>query len=261
MGVKYGEMLARQKNSNVLVFSIGNGGEAHGPALFHDTDSFFAMTAATDAARRTGAIYAGHIPFTTDGVGDIAKSWAPAYLPLEKFYALSLKFVKSVVEENARILQKGSLFGGEGLRIVIVVGHGGIPGDFGGIIQKKIGIETACVFPGEEFGMHAGDEEHSLLKYLGHFKEGGLREIHKFAKEKGPEEALRRWPPLLGLSGFWFLEDSERKYGKDFWVLGRYAKESRILDFLAEGKIHVDSRRGREIYEGFMAEVVKAIEG
>jgi hypothetical protein len=259
---EFGEMLTGTKKAGKLVLSIGNDCESHGPALFHDTDSFFAIRAATDAAKRTGAIYAGHIPFTTDRVGDMSKAWMPAYLPVKEFYEKSLSFVKSIIDEQERILKLGGRVGeNEKLELVIVAGHGGIPREFGPLIKEKLGVKTTCVFPGAEFGMHACDEEHSLLKFLGHLKDEGVDLIHRVAREQGAEQVLRKWPPLFGLSGFWFLGENEKKYGKEFQVLRQYADEKRIRKFLAEGKLHIDENKGREIYEGFVCEALKAIEG
>lgn len=263
----YGEILRELEYPNNLVLSIGNEREGHGPALYEDTDSFFAINVATDVAKKTGARYVGHIPYTTDRVGDIAKAWMPAYMPFDEFIVASLEFLRSIVFQYKELLE-------DRLKLIIVVGHGGIPKDLGKLIQKELEVHTTCVFPGIDFGMHAGDEEHSLLAYLKHFNYNGLDLIHKTAIEQEPEEVLRRWPPLFGLSGFWhesgiYSEDCKEDYRKpfkdlnfnDFQVLRRHAKEKRVEEFLWDGELYVDIMAGKKLYDRFLSKVERTIGG
>ena len=239
-------MLREPRNSNVLVFSIGNPMEAHGPALPYDIDSRIAIRVAVEAADKTGAVYATHIPYTTDRMGEIAKSWCPAYIPVDEFYEKSINQVKDTTDYYQKLLNKD-------LGIVVVSGHGGIPKEFENVIEERLGFKTRCVFPGEEFGVHAGYEEHSVAAYCGHLFHNGLDLIHDVAKED-PEEVFRRWPVLLGMAGFWLYR------GDEFGILRFCSKYSRIEKFRNERKLFVDVLKGRELFDNYARNVVTAIE-
>ena len=67
-------MLLEPKYPNTLVISAGNPMEAHGPALPDNFDSIIATRAAIEAVDEAGGIYTIELPYTTDGVGEIAKA-------------------------------------------------------------------------------------------------------------------------------------------------------------------------------------------
>ncbi|MBN2095309.1 MAG: hypothetical protein JW727_04640 [Candidatus Aenigmarchaeota archaeon] len=260
----YGEMLRELGHTETLVFSMGNESECHGGALYEDTDSYVATSAAIEAAEKTGARYAGRIPYTTDRVGEAARAWMPAYLPVEDFYSSTLGFLKPIVEYYQGI-------SGRKPEVVIVAGHGGIPRELETVIHEALGVDAKCVFPGADFGMHAGDEEHSLMVYLDYFSKEGLDEVQETAQRE-PREALARWPQLFGLSGYWYDEgifDEVKKRHPyaldgfdidDFQMLRRPGKVERVEAFLQDKNLRIDAQKGQKAYEGFVSDVVKAIE-
>ncbi|OVE74814.1 hypothetical protein BVX95_01080 [archaeon D22] len=234
--------LTRPKNSDILVFSAGNPSEAHGPALPHDIDTKIAQMAAIEAAYMSGATYLGNIPFTTDGIGEIARVWSPAYIPVDEFMRRTRQFV------DMHLGYQRSFANVKG--IVFVVGHGGIPQTLGEEM-KSPGIETRCVFP-TMFGSHADEYEHSCSQYLGLLDNEGLDMIHEVAK-KDPNEALRRWPVLLGLSGFWLY------HGDEFAKLYKPHKMEKVKRFRDERIIRVDRDFGRNIFDKFVSASVEGI--
>lgn len=239
-------MLLEPKYPNTLVFSAGNPMEAHGPALPYNFDSVIATRAAVDAVDKAGGVYIMELPYTTDGVGELAKAWCPAYMPVDEFYEKSLELIKPITDSYSKLQNKD-------LGIVVVIGHGGIPREFENEIEEKLGYTAKCVFPGEGFGSHAGDEEHSVAAYMDCVDYDGLNLIHKVAEED-PEEVFKRWPVLMGLTGFWTYG------GEEFEVLCKPHKIKRANEFRAERKLYVDLAKGKKTYDGYVADTVKAIE-
>jgi len=257
-----------------LIFAVGNPDENHSWALPRYTDSIFATLAALKAARLTGAYYGGHIPYTTDG-GDLAASWSRAYLPKNFFCALSAAYLRPIVDGYRELLKKD-------VEVVIAVGHGGIPAEFASVVERELEVKTTCVYPGKNYGMHSGDEEHSLMKYLGYYYQKGEDLIHRVAAED-PEKVLKICPTLLGLSGYWALgEYSIDRYGSDFQALGgneerRKFKGRRVdcflrggysvnsiteeVEYFERGRIYANPEHGKVLYEGFVDGVVSIVEG
>jgi creatinine amidohydrolase/Fe(II)-dependent formamide hydrolase-like protein len=189
----------KQDEDKVLIFSIGNDFEAHGPALPKDIDSRVAKALAVSVANASGANYCAHIPFSTDMTGEIAKYWSPRYLSFDVFANKTLKFMQFNLKELSYKPEK----------IVIINGHGGNTRLLAMIDKytEKLGI-TVDVFIPEAVriplgytGEHAYIAEHSVAAYLGVLDSLRLNEINQVAGQD-PLEALRRWPALAGLGGF-----------------------------------------------------------
>ncbi|OVE74813.1 hypothetical protein BVX95_01075 [archaeon D22] len=235
--------LTKPRNGGVLVFSAGNPCEAHGPALPYDIDTRIAQRAAMDASNLTGATYVGNIPYTTDSIGEFAKTWSPAYMPVSEFLKKTREFIALNLDYYRSFLDvKG---------IVLVVAHGGIPKTISEDLSD-LGVKIKSVFP-TMFGTHSDDYEHSCAEYLGVLEKDGLDIIHGVAA-KDPEDVFRKWPVLIGLAGFWLYEKGE------YLKLYKDGMMDDVNRFRKTRKIRVDSDFGKEIYDKYVAESRRAIE-
>jgi len=224
------------------LFSVGNPNEGHGLALPRMIDDMHAQYIAHHLEFSTGQRYVGHIPYTTDRCGPVAKDWAPAYLPWEEFFEKSLEFVKSRLE----ILRTQ----GETVsKVMILVGHGGnhdlTKRKAERELKKRCGVEKVVALSamvsgttgvkvlnaleevaetqikekGERFGYSDPEElaffYSQLLLSAGHAShmEHSLAaamhvcNLEKVALmnqllEKDFETALHKWPPIGGLGGY-----------------------------------------------------------
>ena len=107
-----------EKESKWIIFSVGNPNEGHGYALPRNIDDLHAKKAAYDLEFHTGQRYVSHIPYTTDRCGDVARDWAPFYIPWEEFYEKCVEFMKYHLEI---IRNRGE----EVSRVMLITGHGG----------------------------------------------------------------------------------------------------------------------------------------
>jgi len=231
-----------KKESKWLLFSVGNPNEGHGYGLPRNIDDLHAKKAANDLEFQTGQRYVAHIPYTTDRCGDVARDWAPYYIPWDEFYRKSVDFMKYFIEI---IRNRGE----EVTRVMLITGHGGN----GNLEQKKIQHQiqkeldvkkfiaiTALVTMKdaplvleevknlafkiiEKQGSHYGrdspedlaDFYTKILLSAGHacHTEHSLAaalgacdmikvEVMNKMLEKNFEEALKRWPPIGGLGGY-----------------------------------------------------------
>ena len=230
------------KESNWLLFSIGNPYERHGPALPLMTDDFHAKRAAYDLELRTGQKYVAHIPYTTDRCGPVAKDWAPFYMPWEEFYEKSVDFMKY----HINLLRNR---GEEISYAMLLVSHGGnadiMERKYQREIQKELDVKkffsvTAHVSrknavrvleevkkfsidiiekEGQRYGCSTPEELSELytriLLSTGHASHTehsliaamGLCDMQKVEMvnsllEKNFEATLKSWPALGGLGGY-----------------------------------------------------------
>lgn len=107
-----------EKENKVLIFSLGNEYEGHGPALPKDTDSRIAKFVAQKLAHETGQRYCAHIPFQTDGVGSCASYWMADYRPKEECAKEITKFINDYLNRIKNIYPKFE-------KILIINAHGG----------------------------------------------------------------------------------------------------------------------------------------
>ena len=209
--------------TRVLVFSIGNPYEGHGPALSPDNDSRCANYVASRVSEMTGARYIAHIPYTTDRVGEIATAWSPGYIPMEECVKKSIEFIKY----HCNTLKEQDISFD---RILIIVGHGGNNGIekydnwnelkesydlqeilFSGTIRVDLGKILRALEPFSEEtrqaylgvkGGHADTMEHSIATLYGGVDYGALYNLNLFIKQKGIDAALKKWPVIGGLGGY-----------------------------------------------------------
>lgn len=256
----------KEGSRRVVVLTVGNDMEAHGYAMPPDIDSRNIRAIAQPACQRTGATFLGHLPYSTDSVGEIARNWSPRYLPFDEF-------VEKVAGTAAHLV--GSL-GFKPRKVFILIGHGGnrlLPTE-NERLSKDLGVPVEAFMPGfagilDLSGFEAGDVlmrilasggehayimEHSAAAYLGDVDGQKLAEMNRVA-EKDPFEALKRWPAIAGLGGY--LEFG----GKEFDPL-REIEGLRLCldDFKKRRKIVADKGLGKAIVESVIEFVVNRIE-
>ncbi len=208
--------------NNILIFSLGNEYEGHGPALPKDTDSRIAKYVAERLAHESGQRYCAHIPFQTDRVGECAKAWMPLYIPMQDFAKKVTKFINAyceMVKDSVPHFKK----------IVIINGHGGNKGlesylkpeDFPvpvvikfsvsldldkivSFMETKLKMNISPKTKQELLGLsigHADDFEHSVAHAVGIVDEAKLTALNQDL-EKNFEETLKKYPVLGGLGGY-----------------------------------------------------------
>lgn len=239
----------------IAMFSVANDFEAHGYPMPPHTDSLLARNWCNLIARKIGASYIAHIPYSTDTAGEIARNWSPDYIPFEEFYSKLVDFVKWHVERLSFKPEK----------IIIIIGHGGnrdLPARDDDL-SKALGLPTTSLSAGvsgplvyPEFealdavieivakgGEHAYILEYSLIAHLGHLDYEKLDALNEVAA-KDPLEALRRWPAIAGLGGF--IEHG----GSEFdWLKQNEGFQVALADFKERRKIIVDAELGRRATE------------
>ena len=211
-----------EKENMILIFSLGNEFEGHGPALPKDTDSRIAKYLAQKLAHETGQRYCGHIPFQTDRVGEYAKYWMPLYIPMEEFALQVTKLINGYCE---LIKDTKPNFN----KILIINGHGGNKGfesylspeafsvpvivkfvvslDLSKIVEYIETIMKIDISPKKKQEMlslsigHADDFEHSVAHACGIVDIAKLDQLN-IDLEKNFQETLRRYPVLGGLGGY-----------------------------------------------------------
>ncbi len=207
------------RNRRVLVFSIGAGNESHGAALASNIDDYAAIVTATTVALRLGLTYVGHLPYSGDRAGEVARDWNPGYLARDALRSRIIEDVRRAID-----LQK-EFQGNKVSLIVIVSGHGGnnLLEEEEAAISEGLGVPFRYVRPfpkgssirskkvGRLEVTHADDGEHSVGLYLGLLDKKKLRKINETAR-RDPEEALRQNPALMGLGYYVLPELSGARY-------------------------------------------------
>lgn len=231
-----------EKEAQWLIFSIGNPFEGHGYALPKAIDDFHAKKAAQDLEKATGQRYVAHIPYTTDRCGDVAKEWAPSYLPWDEFIEKVIDYMDFCVKSYKRLDLKAE-------KIFLITGHGGNAGLLKKRIQEQIqekldvklfsAVSATVTTKGglavlnqleslaeqiidsenERFGVTDPEElafiYSKILLSAGHASHAehslaaamGLCDMKKVTVmnsllEKDFEGALKKWPPIGGLGGY-----------------------------------------------------------
>jgi hypothetical protein len=256
----------RKENREAVVLTVGNDMEAHGYAMPPDIDSRTIRALAYLACQRTGATFLGHLPYSTDSVGDIALNWSPQYIP----YA---EFVEKVAGSLSHMI--GSL-GFTPRKVFILIGHGGnrlLPQE-NERLSKVARAAVESFLPGfadgfDVSGNEAGDTmmrvlaaggehayimEHSAAAYLGDVDRRKLAVMNRVA-QKDPLEALRRWPEIAGLGGYIEFGGNEFDPLREIEGL-RFCLE----DFKQRRAIIADKKLGNKIVESVMECIVKRIE-
>ncbi|MFX0183178.1 MAG: creatininase family protein [Candidatus Hodarchaeota archaeon] len=263
------------KNSNTLIFSMGNPCEGHGPALPTDNDNRCANFVAYHVSERSGAKFVAHIPYTTDQVGDIALDWSPAYIPMEKCVNKSAAYI----EYHCNIYQE---IGIKFSRILIINGHGGNYGidnySIWDELKAKFSLSNLmfintyeveinevlksqnysnetreAYLTAVETGGHADTIEHSIATLYGGIDYGKFHQMNKFIKND-IEAALKRWPVLGGLGGY-------IKFGGErYEALRKVGLERCLIQFEEDGQIFLFPELAQIVVEHLLKKICSKIE-
>jgi creatinine amidohydrolase/Fe(II)-dependent formamide hydrolase-like protein len=243
-----------KKNRRVLIFSMGAANESHGPALPSNIDDCAGIATATAVALKLGLTYVGHLPYSSDRAGEVARDWNPGYIPMDE-----LK--RRVAEDVKRSSQVQESLGNKPALAIIIGAHGG--NDFLGDVRDEMAAEIGMPFEyvrpflgiapirSKKYGKieltHADDGEHSVGLYLGLLDKRKLRRMNEIAR-KDPREALRQNPAIMGL-GYYVLSDLS---GQRYASLSNRHKEliDRASKFIVHDKrIIADYEVGKRLME------------
>jgi len=241
------------RNRRVLVFSIGASNESHGAALASNIDDYAAIVTATTVCMRLGLTYVGHLPYSGDRAGELAKDWNPGYLARDELRA-------RVVQDVRRAIDLQEELGNKALLVVVVSGRGGnnLLEEEEDAISEAPGVPFRYVRPfprgssvrskkhGRVETTHADDGEHSVGLYLGLLDRKKLRKINDTAR-KDPKKALRRNPALMGL-GYYVLpelsgdkyEDLRARHGELLRTARKFLRDRRVVADYDIGKKLMD---------------------
>jgi creatinine amidohydrolase/Fe(II)-dependent formamide hydrolase-like protein len=241
------------RNRRVLVFSMGAGNESHGAALASNIDDYAAIVTATTVSMRLGLTYVGHLPYSGDRTGELARDWNPGCLARDELVARVVQEVRRAVDLQEELGNKASL-------VVVVSGHGGnnLLEEEEAAISEASGIPFRYVRPfprgssvrsklhGRVEIAHADDGEHSVGLYLGVLDKKKLRKINTAAR-KDPKKTLRKDPALMGL-GYYVLpelsgdryEDLRARHGELLRTARKFLKERRVVADYDVGKKLMD---------------------
>lgn len=242
-----GEMRRR-----VAILSLGNACEAHGLALAPDIDDRSGAAIATRVACASGGRYVGHVPYATDGVGELARAWSPAFLPFDEFYAKTVDFVRMLFSHFY-----------EGARpdlVLFVSGHGGnnmvVPH------LERLAVDLGarrCLYSLSMRApvQHADSIEHGVARALGaacvdHEALARACEAMK-SDDRALFETMERSPALAGMAGFYLFGDER------FDALrARYpGVKSSVRAFVENRTVEADVEAGRRLID----DTVKTITG
>jgi creatinine amidohydrolase/Fe(II)-dependent formamide hydrolase-like protein len=252
------------RNRRVLVFSIGAGNESHGSALPSNIDDYAAIITATTVSIRMGLTYVGHLPYSSDRAGELARDWNPGYIPRDELRTRVLEDVGRAID-----LQK-EFQGNVASLVVLVSGHGGnnFLEEEETALSDGLGVPFRYLRPFPKGSLirsrkhgrlevtHADDGEHSVGLYLGLLDEKKLRRINETAR-RDPKEALRNDPAIMGL-GYYVLSDvSGDKYAD---LRARHKELLRTArKFLRERRIIADYDSGRELMRKNIADTLSQV--
>jgi creatinine amidohydrolase/Fe(II)-dependent formamide hydrolase-like protein len=251
------------RNRRVLVFSIGAANESHGAALASNIDDYAAIVTATTVSMRLGLTYVGHLPYSGDRAGELAKDWNPGYLARDELRARVVQDVR-----RAAVLQEE--LGNKPLLTVVVSGHGGnnFLEEEEAAVSKASGVPFHYVRPfprgssvrSKNYGRveitHADDGEHSVGLYLGLLDKEKLRKINATAR-KDPKRALRKDPALMGL-GYYVLPELSGDRYED--LRARHAELLRTArKFLRDRRIVADYDLGKKLMDKNVADTLSQV--
>lgn len=239
----------------VAVFSLGNPLEAHGPALPSDIDDRTAATVSVRLCNATGARYLGPVPFTTDGLFELAPRWAPMALPPDVFLDELARFCGRQLEAFYDDLgwSRPDL-------VLFLSGHGGnrIVSDHLGELALALGVRsvdyTLCMTTdGLELGpiQHAASTEHAVAAALGRgcFDPEALAALGDLSDDATFYAALQRWPAFAGMAGFYLFGSDDLGPLRD-----RYpGVKPAVAAFVAERVLRADPELGRRILDHTVA--------
>lgn len=232
----------------VAVVSLGNGREAHGPCLPLDIDDRVSGHVAVAVSNETGARYLGPVPYCTDGIGDLAKSWSTTYLPYEKFFEKFAQFVNHLL--IAHYEERGEARPDV---LYVVSGHGGnhiMTRDLKRLAQAcQVGYVQYGSAIVDKYAQHAGVVEHSVAARLGLgcFDGGALAEcnLRLSASDRSCFDCLSQYPAFGGMAGFYLFG------GPAFNAIReRYRGVKRAVQELVENRtLDVSQQAGARVLE------------
>jgi len=217
-----------------LIFSIGNPYEGHGYALPRNMDDFFSQRVAHLISCKTGSRYVAHIPWATDGAGEVATDWAPKYIPIQELSNRLIEYLRIHIDAYKEM-------GLPANRVFIFTGHGGnnVLADYTNEIKQALNLQSLIIATTDEIEKnvnkimeaskdlttklaqkggdkraiaktlvrillsagHASHMEHSIAAAIGVLDEKKLEEMNALLSEDF-EKALAKWPPIGGLGGY-----------------------------------------------------------
>lgn len=247
------------------IYSIGASDEDHSPALPNNTDDVWAKRISLVTSEKLGADYRGHLPFSGDGVGDIAKAWNHNYVPQEEL----VEGVKNWIINDIQ-LNKGERFN----HISIISGHGGnnfLKGKLEDISNSLgvpifyfpplVGLETEHPDFGRIIPGHANPCEHSLGLYLNQFTNGqsfNQRAFDEMAKAvwDDPIKFLKEHPSVE-LAGYCLPElDPEGKFAN----LQTDHRVERAKKFVKRKEVFANYDVGKHFYDGEIQNAIEQID-
>lgn len=247
------------------IYSIGASDEDHNPALPNNIDDLYSKRLALITSEILGADYRGHLPFSGDKVGNIAKAWNHNYVEMQEL----ISGVEEWIKRDLR-LNRGKSFN----HIAIISGHGGnnLLEDVISEMSNKIGFPMFYFPPLEdvefnhhEFGKivsgHSNACENSIGKYLSKiahprfFNQEGF-DWMKHMAEKDPVDLLKQWPSIE-LAGYCLPElDPEKKFKN----LQTERRVKRAKDFVKRRKVFANADVGEYFFKGEIDTAVRKIE-
>jgi creatinine amidohydrolase/Fe(II)-dependent formamide hydrolase-like protein len=245
------------RDSDILIYSLGSLDEGHGYALSRQNDDFVAIRTATRVSERTGFTYRGHLPFSSDRVGEIAKDWCPAWMEPEKVTQGIINYLKKDISDWHKDISNA----------VIISGHGGnnFLKDEEKRLLDSIGVPTLYIIVYDEVKVthkdygeievgHANHGEHSVAAYMDLLNKKNLNTINEVAK-KDPKKALENWKPLSGLG--WYVLFGGPRY--EPLRKPEYGLVEQAEKFMKEKRIIADVDLGRELFNKNLENTVKQI--
>jgi creatinine amidohydrolase/Fe(II)-dependent formamide hydrolase-like protein len=251
------------RNRRVLVFSMGAANESHGAALASNIDDYAGMVTATTVCMRLGLTYVGHLPYSGDRAGEMARDWNPGYLARDELRGRVVEDVTMAVDLQGELGNKASL-------VVVVSGHGGnnLLEEEEAAISKALEVPFRYVRPfpngssvrskknGRVEITHADDGEHSVGLYLGLLDKKKLRKINDAAKGD-PKRALRQDPALMGLGYYVLPELSGDRYEDLRARHGELLRTAR--KFLRDRRVVADYDLGRKLMDKNVADTLSQV--
>jgi len=236
----------------VAVLSMGNACEAHGPGLAPDIDDRTGAAVAVRVACATGARYVGHVPYATDGIGDLAREWSPEYLPFDDFYDRTSRFATTLL--RAFYDEAGAPRPNV---VAFISGHGGNGALAAHLLRLAgdLGVERCLYSLSMRVPVqHADGVEHSVARALGPgcVNDEAIRRVNESMRDDASLfETMAHDPAVSGMAGFYVFGDNRFDA-----VRRRYSGvKTSVAALVAERRIDCDKARGEGVLEASVAAI------
>ncbi len=247
----------------VGVYSAG-AFEAHGTAILPDIDNRQGIRTAVTVCEQAGFAYRGHIPYSSDRAGEVARDWNGNYVGMAKMTKLVERFIRNDIEVYKR-------HGIPTSYAVVISGHGGnnFLKDKEAKISKAIRIPFLYVAPFDGVSVksarhgvvritHADLAEHSIALYLNALDKRKLARINAVAK-RDPLEALRQNTAIMGLGFYCLPELGGKRYNK-LRKSKFFSNTTEAEKFKRNRKVEADYEIGRQFIQKNVKSARKRIE-